>query len=96
MSLPAVSPKLRSLGDKITNLLDGYLGSSLPLETVGVTLAFDSTQSKQLFTPFQILRLPETPFSQNKYYSGAPLKTSDHVQIINDFEMTLVPALPLD
>ena len=97
MSLPAICPKLRSLGDKITSLVDGYLGSSLPFETVGVTLAFDSTQSKQLFTPFQILRLAETPFSQKKYYSGAPLKTSDHIQVIKDFEMALEPApLPLN
>ena len=96
MSLPPISPKLRSLGDKITSLVGGYLGSSLPFETVGVTLAFDSTQSKQLFTPFQILRLQETPFSQKKYYSGAPLKTLDHIQVIKDFEVALAPALPLN
>lgn len=96
MSIPAICPKLRTLGDKITNLVEGYLGSSLPFESVGVTLAFDSTQSKQLFTPFQILRLAETPFSQKKYYSGAPLKTSDHIQVIKDFEMALGPALPLN
>jgi hypothetical protein len=89
MSLPTISPKLGSLGDKITNLVSGYLGSSLPFETVGLTLAFDSTQSKQLFTPFQIMRLAETPFSLKKYYSGAPLKTADHVQLINDFEASL-------
>jgi len=94
MSLPAISPKLGSLGDKITNLVSGSLGGSLPFETVGVTLAFDSTQSKQLFTPFQIMRLAETPFSLKKYYSGAPLKTSDHIQVIEDFETP--PALLLD
>jgi hypothetical protein len=65
------------------------MGSSLPFETVGVTLTFDSTQSKQLFTPFQIQRLAETPFSQKKYYSGAPLKTADHIQLIDDFEASL-------
>lgn len=94
MSIPTISPKLGSLGDKITNLVSGYLGSSLPFETVGLTLAFDSTQSKQLFTPFQIMRLAETPFSLKKYYSGAPLKTSDHIQVIEDFETP--PALLLD
>lgn len=94
MSLPTITPKLGSLGDKITNLVSGYLGSSLPFETVGLTLAFDSTQSKQLFTPFQIMRLAETPFSLKKYYSGAPLKTSDHIQVIEDFETP--PALLLD
>lgn len=96
MSLPAISPELESLGNRVTNLVDGYLGGSLPFEPVGVTLAFDSTQSKQLFTPFQIHRLAETPFSQKKYYSGAPLKTSDHIKVINDFEIALIPALQLN
>lgn len=89
MLLPIISPKLRTLGAKITALVSGYLGDSLPFETVGVTLAFDSTQSKQLFTPFQIQRLAETPFSEKKYYSGAPLKTSDHIQLLNELEATL-------
>lgn len=89
MFLPVISPKLQTLGDKITTLVSGYLGNSLPFETVGVSLAFDSTQSKQLFTPFQIQRLAETPFSEKKYYSGAPLKTSDHIQLLNDLEATL-------
>src|SRR5258707_1395130 len=81
MLLPTISPKLGPLGDKITSLVSGYLGNSLPFETIGFTLAFDSTQSKQLFTPFQIMRLAETPFSLKKYYSGAPLKTADHIQL---------------
>ena len=88
-SLPAISPKLRSLGDKITTLVGGYLGNSMQFEITGINLAFDASQSKQLFTPFQIYRLADTPFSQNKYYSGGPLKTSDHVQLINDFEAVL-------
>ncbi len=91
MSLPVISPKLRTLGDKVTELVGGYLGNSLPFETVGITLAFDSTQSKQLFTPFQIQRFAETPFSEKKFYSGAPLKTSDHIQVINDFEKAFGP-----
>jgi hypothetical protein len=89
MSLPAISPKLRSLGSRVTELVSGYLGDSLLFGLTGITLAFDSSQSKQLYTPFQIYRLADTPFSQNKYYSGGPLKTSDHVQLINDFEASL-------
>jgi len=89
VSLPIISPKLRALSSKVTGLVGGYLGNSLPFELTGITLAFDSSQSKQLYTPFQIYRLADTSFSQNKYYSGGPLKTSDHVQLINDFEASL-------
>jgi hypothetical protein len=89
ISLAVVSPTLQSLAVKITALVSGYLGSSLPFETVGVSLAFDSSQSRQLFTPFQIQRLADTAFSEKKYYSGAPLKTSDHINIIEYFEAAL-------
>jgi hypothetical protein len=89
MSLAVVSPILRSLGDKIAGIFNGYHVSNLPFETAGFSLAFDSTQTRQIFTPFQLNRLPDTPFSESKYYSGAPLKTSDHIQVIKDFEAAL-------
>ena len=92
LSLPALSPQLQTLSDKITELVGSYLGNSLPFETVGFTLAFDSTQAKQLYTPFQIQRLVDTPFSQNKYYSGAPLQTPDHISAIEQIEAILSPA----
>lgn len=91
LSLPAINPKIESLGTKITGLVGGYLGTSLPFQTAGITLAFDPSLSKQIFTPFQITRLADTPFALKKYYSGAPLKTSDHLQVIEDFETVLTP-----
>jgi hypothetical protein len=97
LSLPALSAQLQALSDSITTLVSGYLGESLPFETVGVTLAFDSTQTKQLFTPFSVQRMIETPFSLHKYYSGAPLKTLDHINVLYDLEVALMPpggALP--
>lgn len=89
ISLAAISVILQSFSDKITALVSSYLGKSLPFETIAVSMGFDSTQSKQLFTPFQVQRLADSSFSENKYYSGAPLKTSDHIQIIRDFEAAL-------
>lgn len=98
LSLPTISPQLQALSESVTTLVRGYLGESSPFETVGVTLAFDSTQAKQLFTPFSVQRMVETPFSQKKYYSGAPLKTTDHMNVLYDFEVALMPkggALPI-
>ena len=89
MSLPKISPKLQFLGKEITDLVGSYIGSSLPFEAIGITLAFDATQTKQLHTPFQIQRLIDSPFSQKKYYSGAPLRTFDHVRLLNQFEKTI-------
>ncbi|HET6977213.1 MAG TPA: hypothetical protein VFI24_12870 [Pyrinomonadaceae bacterium] len=92
MSLPAISPMFEFLGKEITDLVRIYLGNSLPFETVGITLAFDSTESKQLFTPFTIQRVTDTPFPLKKYYSGAPLRTSDHIRLLNQFEKVIQEA----
>jgi hypothetical protein len=101
MSLPTISPKLKAVGDKVTELVGGYLGQSLPFELGGLHWFFDASQSKQVFTPFRIERFTgaDTTFSEKKYYSGAPLKTADHIQVIKDLETTLThepTALSLD
>jgi hypothetical protein len=99
MSFPAISPILKKVGEKLTNLVGGYLGQSLPFELGGLHWFFDASQTKQLFTPFRIERFTagETPFLENKYYSGAPLRTADHIQIIREFELAFPPegVLPL-
>jgi hypothetical protein len=98
LALPRLSEILQGVGDSVTALVGGYLGNSLPFETLGFTLAVDSTQAKQLFTPFQVQRLLDTPFVQKKYYSGAPLKTSDHMDLLYELEVALLPeggVLPL-
>lgn len=103
MRLTSINQDLQSLGNRITKLVTAYQidgSESLPHEPTGCLLTFDSTKSKQLFTPFRMERLGETPFEQKKYYSTAPLRTPDHIQIINDFELAFPPegvlALPID
>jgi len=95
--LPSLNPSLTALGTKITNLVAGYLGESLSYEVVGFGLAFDPTKTKQTFTPFRVERLADTSFASKKYYSGAPLKTSDHVELIRELELAFPSAevLPL-
>lgn len=100
VSLPSINPMVQLIGDKITELVSGYIGKeSMPFELTGINFAFDQSQSKQTFTPFQLYRLAETTFSLKKYYSGGPLKTSDHIQLVKEFEATLTldpPSLSLD
>ena len=89
LSLRAINPDIQTLANMITRLVGGYMGNSLPFETIGINMAFDSTQSKQIYTPFSLHRLADTPFTENKYYSAAPLQTSDHIAVLNDFETFL-------
>ena len=89
MFLSSINPYLQALGGTITKLVTGYGNESLSYEVVGFGLAFDSTQTKQLFTPFRVERLVDASFADKKYYSGAPLRTSDHIGVINELESTL-------
>jgi hypothetical protein len=90
MSLLTISPKLQVIGDNVTKLVSGYIGvASQPYEIGALHWFFDSSQSKQLFTPFRIERLADTPFSEKKYYSGAPLKTKDHIGLLGEIEAVL-------
>jgi hypothetical protein len=89
MRLPSLNPSVTALATKITNLVASYRGESLPYEVVGFGLAFDPTKTKQTFTPFRVERLADSSFASKKYYSGAPLKTADHIQLIEDLEAAL-------
>jgi hypothetical protein len=89
INLDLINPLFQSLSNKVTAFVASYIGQSQPFELTGITLSFDPTQSKQLWTPFQVFRLAETPFSEGKYYSGAPLKTSDHIELIGELEAAL-------
>ena len=89
MNLKAINPTVQQIADSITEMVASYVGQSEPFEIYGFSLAFDSSRSKQLYTPFQIYHLPDTPFSEKKYYCGAPLKTADHIKIIEQLEQTL-------
>lgn len=101
--LPSINPSLESLGRKITKLVTEYAAGefeSLPYHTLGFVLGFDASKTKQLFTPFRLERLADTPFEQKKYLSTAPLKTTDHQQLISEVELAFpregVLALSID
>jgi len=89
INLNAMNPTIQRITDSITEMVASYLGHSEPFETYGFSLAFDSSRSKQLYTPFQIYHLPDTPFSEKKYYCGAPLSTADHIKVIEQLEEAL-------
>jgi hypothetical protein len=89
LALSAINETVQAIGGHITELVKAYAGNSSPFEITGISLAFDPSLSKQLYTPFQLHRLADTAFSEKKYYTGAPLRTSDHVEVINVFEELL-------
>jgi hypothetical protein len=42
-----------------------------------------------LLLDFRVERRVGAPYDQNVYYSGAPLRTADHVAVLEEFERAM-------
>ena len=84
---------LQPLGDAITNLIKTYgFPAVSKYEPTGFSMYFDPTKATEpltLATVFTVERRAQTSFSENKYYSQASLKTSDHQAVLEQLEKLL-------
>ena len=62
-----------------------------PLEYVasGFMLSADGTASNLAPVSFTIERRAKQPFKNNLYYSTAPLRTNDHIKLLEDIEASI-------
>jgi hypothetical protein len=81
---------LQALGAAISEQVKSYGFADCPnYEPTGFSMHFDATrraESPTLAIPFSFERRIAAPFAQNKYFSQAPLKTSDHERILRLLE----------
>jgi hypothetical protein len=89
MTLSIANARLNNLGNRVTESIARHFGQTLPYEINAIDFHFDTTQSKQFFAHLRIERFASAPFSDKKYYSGAPLPTEEHLRLIHDFEAAL-------
>lgn len=87
--LDALNPKLKPLAAKISKAVSKIANQTLPFETSNFTIGFDTLLTKLTFSPFRIERLIDVPYSENKYYAGAPLPTDLHLELLTEFENLL-------
>jgi hypothetical protein len=60
-----------------------------PFETAGISFSSDQGNLTKP-TPFRFERTLNIPFSQNRYYSSAPLQTEKHLHLLDDLEVILL------
>lgn len=76
---------LMSFGDKFTKLVESYGNECGPFSIERISFAADTTASVALRPiPFSIERRNGTPFNLGIWYSAAPLKTEDHLKILEE------------
>lgn len=89
-SLSTLDPRLVGLAERITAAL-GQRNVS-PFELGGLSFWTDVTASSLKLAPFVLERRVNAPFAENRFFSRAPLQTSDHLTLLQDLDNLLRPS----
>lgn len=87
--LKNLNPALERLAAKLSESVSNIAGQEVSYDTVSLSLNFDLLLTKSPLAPFRIERLSEAQYTENKYYSIAPIPTDEHIQFLEDFEAAL-------
>ncbi|HEV7601762.1 MAG TPA: hypothetical protein VGO49_16095 [Bradyrhizobium sp.] len=77
------------VGALITRLLEGYGLNAPPYVIWGLALQHEPQKDVPSNPSFEFARRAEQPFDSGIYYSSAPLRTQDHLQVLNLLEQVL-------
>jgi hypothetical protein len=81
-----VSPALRKIANATEQAVSQTQNEPIHYETTNITMGYDSLTRKHPIASFIITRRAETKFSENKFYSEAPLPTDLHVRLLEQYE----------
>ena len=87
--LESINPQLRKLSERVTEIASKHVGHKLQFDVTQIGFYYDPTSTKLKLPFLTIERREDTPFSENKYYSSAPLPTDEHLKFLSDFEAIL-------
>jgi hypothetical protein len=87
--LTDIHPAVRQLADAVGKNIAEITGENLKYETVGLLIDYDQLARKHALGRLSIQRRDNTPFSENKYFSDAPLPTDVHIKLLEQFEAAI-------
>ncbi|HEY2119938.1 MAG TPA: hypothetical protein VGH37_12185 [Candidatus Acidoferrum sp.] len=88
-SLTTIHPAVERLADSTAKVVNEIVGENLTYELTGILIDYDQLKRKHPLGRFSIQRRDNTPFSENKYFSDAPLPTDVHIKLLEEFEATI-------
>ena len=87
--LNSLNPKLHEFARRISSMLGTQ--NTIPCEFASIGFWPDPASTGRVsISNFQFERKANTPFSERRYYSRAPLHTDDHLKLLDEFEDLLV------
>jgi hypothetical protein len=87
--LLSVSPALKTLAEKSSKALSEIWQEPVRYEPINLVIGHDPMARKYGIAPFSITRRAEARFSENKYFSEAPLPTDMHLSLLEEFESSI-------
>ena len=91
LRLSLLNPLLQPVADQIEAAVSDGLRQSVMYEPTAVLWAPDLSQIKLAPVVFSIERRADIPFSENTYFSSAPLGTNAHLEMLQKIEASLLP-----
>ena len=91
--LASFSPPLETLASKTTKVVSEIFHEELKYESLAINIGHDPTKRKNGIAGLIIQHRADAPFSDNKYYSEAPLPTNLHIKFLEEFEADVVALL---
>jgi hypothetical protein len=84
--LLSVNPILDVIGKRISKEVSNNLKLPYEFQPGGVSLGIDPEEQRIPVPAFSIERREGVAFSENKYFSAAPVSTDTHLALIEEFE----------
>lgn len=84
-----ISPALATIANKTSEAVSEIWQEPVKYEPQRFDIGHDPTVRKYAIAPFSITRRAEARFSENKYFSEAPLPTDMHISILEEFEESI-------
>jgi len=91
LKLALLNPLLQPIADRLSAQTSGDLTHTIIFEPTVVLIGPETWQLKITPNQFSIERRADIPFSENTYFSAAPLPTGEHLKLIEEVEAALSP-----
>jgi hypothetical protein len=90
--LASMSSPVQKLAQKVSGITE-ELWNGLKYQPVNLSIGHDPTARKNSIASFFIQHRTNSGFSENKYYSEAPLPTDKHIKFLEEFETDVLESL---
>lgn len=89
MDMDGIHPAFRTVADEVTTLVSARTGLPLTFRTSGLSFNFERVNGDIPIATFSIERRAKSLHSENKYFSQAPIQTTEHIRILTELEKSI-------